>query len=673
MSKHAKKISAILSNLPECPGVYQMRDAAGKTIYVGKSVNLKSRVGSYFNGVSSLGAAKRQMVEKIVDIEIIETRTGTEALVLETNLIKEIRPKYNVLMKDDKDLAYVRISDGPVSAVEKIRTRSRDGRYFGPYPSGSGISACLEHMRRLFKIRSCRMTFERTADAGQEGTGIRIVSKAGRSVPCMDHYIGICPAPCLLKKENLEEHAKNVAKMEKFLQGERSDVIESLETEMRERAKKLEFEEAQKIKERLVAVRALSEKQIARNSVTEEADAFVILEKNGRTYVGFCRIRDTELRSLSRHNAENPLEETAAELSVVFLSELYAAPDADLPKILLLEREIEDAEFLALLKEKGIRVELPQIGPKAELLSFLRTNVAGYALRDGMEKITKRAFGRPTMASILEGIGFDAPKKGEIEFECYDISHTDGHFTVASRVVTTNGKANPAKYRKYKIKTLEDGKIDDFASMREVMFRRVLEGFEAGNFPTMIVIDGGKGQLSAAREGMERAVEEWECRQLRNSDGSSGCSGGMPSDAVGIPELVSTGTEPENGPGTEFGALLARPELPLLCSLAKREEEVFTEDADESVRFEKGSPELSVLQNLRDEAHRFAITFNRKTRSKAMKKNVLEELPGFGPATRKKLLALAGSVEGIRELDRSELESVLNKTQIETLESHALI
>lgn len=177
----------------------------------------------------------------------------------------------------------------------------------------------------------------------------------------MDYYIGICPAPCLLKRETLDAHCENVAKLEKFLLGERSDVIESLETEMRERAKNLEFEEAQKIKERLVAVRALSEKQIARNSVTDEADVFVILEKNGRTFAGFCRIRDTELRSLSRHSADNPLEESSDELAAAFLTEFYAAPDADLPDVLFLEREIEDEEFSAFLKEKDIRVELPKI------------------------------------------------------------------------------------------------------------------------------------------------------------------------------------------------------------------------------------------------------------------------------------------------------------------------
>lgn len=202
------------------------------------------------------------------------------------------------------------------------------------------------------------------SDSGRtsvDAANVRITNKAGRTPPCMDYYIGICPAPCLLKKETLDAHAENVARLEKFLLGERSDVIESLETEMRERAKNLEFEEAQKIKERLVAVRALSEKQIARNSVTDEADVFTILEKNGRTFAGFCRIRDTELRSLSRHSADNPLEESQDELAAAFLTELYASPDADLPDVLFLEREIEDEEFTAFLKEKGIRVELPKI------------------------------------------------------------------------------------------------------------------------------------------------------------------------------------------------------------------------------------------------------------------------------------------------------------------------
>lgn len=242
------------------------------------------------------------------------------------------------------------------------------------------------------------------------------------------------------------------------------------------------------------------------------------------------------------------------------------------------------------------------------------------------------------MVSILEDIGFEAPKKGEIEFECYDISHTDGHFTVASRVVTTNGKAHPAKYRKYKIRSLPDGTIDDFASMREVMYRRTLEGLETGNFPTMFLIDGGKGQLSSAREGIERALSEWEVR-TKESDPSSS-AGPRAESAVADSGKQSAGPRAEDvcgsrtpfRPAEAFGRRsdsFVRSPFPFLASLAKREEEIFTESREGSVKFAKGSMELALIVNLRDEAHRFAITFNRKTRSKEMRKNVLEELPGF--------------------------------------------
>lgn len=244
--------------------------------------------------------------------------------------------------------------------------------------------------------------------------------------------------------------------------------------------------------------------------------------------------------------------------------------------------------------------------------------MAGYALRDGMEKIARKAFGRPTTVSILEKLGFEAPKKGEIEFECYDISHTDGHFTVASRVVTTNGKPNPAKYRKYKIRSLSEGEIDDFASMREVLYRRTLEGLETGNFPTMFLIDGGKGQLSSAREGIERAMAEWTDERTDPS-----FSAGPRADfADSIPDV-----QPRPAEAFERRSVRSSVRLPFLASLAKREEEIFTESLDESVKFPKGSAELAVVTGIRDEAHRFAITFNRKTRSKEMRKNVLEELP----------------------------------------------
>jgi excinuclease ABC subunit C len=345
----------------------------------------------------------------------------------------------------------------------------------------------------------------------------------------MDHYIGICPAPCLLKKENLDAHETNVARLERFLKGERGEVLEDLRREMSEYSKALRFEEAQKTKERLESLELLSERQVARNEVKEDLDALVTMEKNSRSYVAFCRVRQTEIRSFERHGTENPLAENAEVAGVRFLCDSYAASEdggtsvktGDVPKILLLAEPLQDTEFEEFLRERGIAVEYPKIGPKADLLRFLKGNLAEYALKDGMEKIAARSANRATMVSILEGIGFAGgdqtihsslqvlgptglrsrsdrmseplpQPKGPLSFECYDISHTDGHFTVASRVVVTNGKPDSAKYRKYKIKTLAEGGIDDFESLREVLYRRTLEGFESNNFPTMFVIDGGK-------------------------------------------------------------------------------------------------------------------------------------------------------------------------------------
>ncbi|HRI35917.1 MAG TPA: hypothetical protein PK765_02360 [bacterium] len=253
-----------------------------------------------------------------------------------------------------------------------------------------------------------------------------------------------------------------------------------------------------------------------------------------------------------------------------------------------------------------------------------------FAYREMMDSLRETTLSRETMASVLRAIGYEPPKSGPIVFECNDISHTAGRFTVASRSVLVNGKPESSKYRKYKIKSLADGQIDDFASMREVLYRRTLEGLDAGNFPTLILIDGGKGQLSHAIEGIEAAI-------------------------------------------TERGVDRAKLVLPYMASLAKREEEVFVPGRSESHRFARGSAELSLVQKIRDEAHRFAIGFGRSRRDKAMKKNILEELPGFGPATRKKLLSAIGSIDQLPEIPLEELSKLLNKRQIEILQEHGMI
>lgn len=239
-----------------------MKDATGGVMYVGKAKNLHSRVHSYFREGQDLTMAKRKMVSQIADIEIILCATEVEALTLETNLIKHLSPKYNILMKDDKNLSYIKITKNPVPEAIRTRQKLNDGaRYFGPYTQGASISVSLKNLRRIFKIRDCKMRF---ADINGK---IEIIDRAGRGVPCMDYYIGNCPAPCLLKAENIEKHAENIQHFEKFLQGDMTAILDDLKAKMMHFAKNLEFEKAGKIKDEIVAIEMLSQKQIARDAI----------------------------------------------------------------------------------------------------------------------------------------------------------------------------------------------------------------------------------------------------------------------------------------------------------------------------------------------------------------------------------------------------------------------
>lgn len=419
------------------------------------------------------------MVSEVRDIDWIETRTESEALILETNLIKEIFPKYNVLMKDDKNLTYVRIDSGIISEVSRTREKRKDkAEYFGPFPSGARISSTLKYLKRIFQVRSCAMKF------GEQNGKPIIISKAGMTPPCMDYYIGICPAPCLLTPETVAKHTENTRALAGFLRGDTTKVVEDLEERMRTHAKALEFEEAKKIKDQLDSIKFLSERQIARNMVEGEVDAFYLLEKYDRFFAGFASIRSGELRSITRSEVKNPLSLEYGELVAEVLAQKYGSSESEeksakeTPKFLLLSGALgtlEDAGLTDIFEAQKIKVEYPEIGPKAELLTFLKTNLLNFAYQSEMENLTKRTLSRGTMKNILEAIGYEAPKKGPITFECYDISHTDGHFTVASRVVLEDGKTKNSAYKKYKIKTLADGMIDDFASMREVLERRTRE------------------------------------------------------------------------------------------------------------------------------------------------------------------------------------------------------
>lgn len=648
MKKISEHIAHILQNLPKTPWVYQMKDKVGKIIYVGKAKNLRSRVSSYFREGQDLTVAKRNMVGQIVDIETILCQTEVEALVLETNLIKHFSPKYNILMKDDKNLSYLKITTGKIPELIKTRQKINDGaKYFGPFTQGMNLSENIKSLRRMFKIRACKMKF---SDIGGK---ITITDKAGRGVPCMDYYIGICPAPCLLKRENINEHNQNISHLQEFLSGKTNKILENLREKMQIFAKNLEFEKAQKIKEEIAAIEMFSERQIARDMVDGDVDACVILEKYNQIFVGLTSVRDGKIIGVFRSSVDAKWA-TISEVFSQFLVRQYSDDFADIPKILLVEKNFDDEILEAFLQMKKIQILTPQIGTKKELLDFTKNQVREFAYKKELQSLENNTLTRGHMEQILERLKYSIPKKWPIFFECYDISHTHGQFTYASRVVIKNGKPDTDNYKKYKIKSLRAGEIDDFASHQEVMMRRTMEGLSQGNFPNLIIIDGGKWQLSSALEGISLGIEKFFDENNPEK----------------LKKFLSEKSEHLDAKWRQISEILGGDVG--LCSLAKREEEVFLPGQKNPILFEKWTPELMVIQKARDESHRFSITANRSARGKSMKKNVLEELPGIGPTTRKKLLKIAGSIDEIKNLDQTEILKIVNKKQLETLRDHGI-
>jgi excinuclease ABC subunit C len=678
LPKELSKVQNILQNLPKTPWVYQMKDAKEGVMYVGKAKNLKNRVSSYFVRPGELSPAKRQMVAKICDIEIITCQTEVEALVLETNLIKHLTPKYNILMKDDKNLAYIKITGSPVPELIKTRQKIRDGGiYFGPYVSA--VEQCVRALRRIFRIRNCRMKFAHSKNISSlssrrdlfqsqlwasnnqnlirewksdssvalrnDKSSIVVTDKAWKTIPCMDYYIWLCPAPCLLKTANLDQHSENMLQAERFLSGDSASVFATLTESMQTHAKNLEFEEAQDIKETIEDLRWLHERQTVRDIIDGDVDIYIKYEKYDKTYMAITQIRSSQIVGVFRYEVGVGVDEWEDGV-VGFLMRQYIDTD-DLPDVLLVREDIVDDAFQSFLLSKKISIEIPRIWPKREMIDFTLTQLREYAYKKQLQSLENKTLTRDHMKNILEKLGYPIPAKWEIVFECYDISHTDGHFTYASRVVMVDGRPDPSRYKKYKIKTLQDGDIDDYASHREVMIRRTIEWVEQDNFPHLVIIDWGKWQLSSALSGIASSLA-----LLLKEKGMEKLQKVLP----------LSGGEGAGG----WGGIQ-------ICSIAKREEEIFLPNNPIPIIFQHGTPELMVLQKCRDESHRFSITANRSARSKSMKKNILEEIPGIGPVTRKKLLKIAGSLEGIKNIKLEEIEKICTKSQIESLRDHAIL
>lgn len=577
------KIQEQLKLLPTNPGVYLMKNEQAKIIYVGKAINLKNRVKSYFQSSKNHSPKVKSMVEKISDFEYIITANEIEALILECNLIKKYRPKYNISLRDDKTYPYIKVTlneDYPtVSITRKIL---KDGaKYFGPYTSAGAVHEVLNLLKKLFQIRSCR--------------------QMNTKRPCLEFHIKRCLAPCTGRVEK-SEYREMIKSLCLFLEGRNEVVLKELTSRMQIAAENFQFELAAKLRDQVLAIEKISAKQ---NIIIGSSDQDIIglARKADEACIQIFFIRSGKMIGRDHFLLNGTEDETDSALLNAFLEQYYNKATF-IPKEILLPAEIENEEILSawLSQKKNGKVSfgLPQRGVKKEMVLMANDN-AVVVLE---EQMIKNSAGLEQTVGAMKDLGRYLRMEKELKrIECFDISHIQGSETVASMVVFSNGAPDKQEYRRYKLKSVE-GKPDDFKSMQEVVGRRYRQS--DGIMPDLIIIDGGKGQLNSALE-IIRALGHYQ-----------------------IP----------------------------VVGLAKQFEYVFLEGQSEPVILPPNSKALYLIQRIRDEAHRFAITYHRKLRHKRNLVSVLDHIEGIGPTRRKALWDAFGSIAEIKKAKITDLTAV---------------
>ena len=585
-----------LDNLPAGPGVYQHKDSDGKVLYVGKAKNLRNRVRQYFQKSRSLGPRIEQMLTKATDLEIIVTDSEVEALILEANIIKKLKPRYNVSLKDDKSYPYIVITNEPFPRAFITRQVRRDGsRYFGPYTDVKNVRAALKAIRDIFMIRSCNFLITEET-----------VAKKKHKV-CLDYHIKKCEGPCegLVSRER---YGAMIGQVASLLEGKTGALVRSLRQEMAQLSGAQRYEEAALLRDRVKGLEAYGEKQKVVDLDAVERDIIACVAEGDDACGVIFKLREGKVVGRQHYYLGNVEGRTEGEILGVVIQQYYL--DAGfVPKEVVVSSPVNDEEAFTewLSGQKGEKVDLlvPAEGEVAKLVRLTRSN-ATFLLDELKIQKMKRADTIPhPVIALQRDLRLVKPPR---RIECFDNSNTQGSDPVASMVVFVDGKPRRSEYRKFKIETVTGP--DDFASMREVVRRRyarVLE--EQGELPDLIVIDGGKGQLSSAMESL-----------------------------------------------TVLG-LEGRP----MIGLAKRLEDVFLPGKSDPESIPKTSSGLRLLQQVRDEAHRFAITFHRTLRSKRTLRTELDLIDGVGKARAKELLEAFGSVQGVRFATVEQLREIVGE------------
>lgn len=575
-----------LKSLPQVAGVYQYFDKSDRVIYVGKAKNLKKRVSSYFNKVHD-NRKTAVLVKNIIRIEHIVVETEMDALLLENNLIKKYQPRYNVLLKDDKTYPWICIKKEPFPRIFYTRRVIKDGsEYFGPYTNMKTVMTLLGLVRTLYPLRSCKF------DLSDEKVN------AEKYKVCLEYHMGNCLAPCT-KQIEAEVYDNNIKAIREIIKGNFKESIQGFKKQMDSFAAEMEFEKAQTIKEKIESLKNYQAKSTIVNSKINNVDVFSIVSDESYGYVNFIQVSHGAIIRSHTLEIKKKLDETDAtllQLGVIEIRQLFFSS----------AKEIFLSEAVALGDD--LKVTVPLMGDKRKLVDLSIRNAKFFRIErfKQMKIVDPERHTSRIMSQMKTDLRL--PKE-PYHIECFDNSNIQGSNPVAACVVFKNGKPNKKDYRHYNIKTVEGP--DDFASMEEVVYRRykrLLE--EEASLPQLIVIDGGKGQLSSAVKSL---------------------------DLLGLRGKIS------------------------IVGIAKRLEEIYFPEDSIPLYLDKRSESLKVLQRARDEAHRFGVTFHRQKRSKGSLNSKLDQITGIGPATRDKLLIHFKSLKRIREASKDELEKILGK------------
>lgn len=590
-----------LDHLPKTPGCYLFKNEQQKVIYIGKAKILRNRVRQYFQDSKRDDLKLQMMVSKVYDLEIIETDSEVEALILESNLVKEYRPRYNIELKDDKSFPYIKVTDELFPRIYVTREKEKSGgRFFGPYTDVKNLRHTLKTLHRIFLVRSCTHYF----------TPEKIRDKKIKL--CLDFYIHKCDGPCqgLIGSDTYQ---KVIGQMVRFLNGKTRDLLKSMNSEMQEYAAAQQFEEAAKVRDRIRAIENYTESQKIEFQDLSDKDIVAISTEEDQACGVVFKIRDGKMIGRQHYYFSKVEDKTQEHILENLLKTYYLQADY-IPSEIYLQLEPDGSsaleEWLTGKSGETVRFVIPKIGDKHKLVDMCERNARLLLGELKLQKIkAQETFVPRVLQSIQRDLNLNIlPRR----IECFDNSNIQGSDPVASMVVFVDGKPKKSEYRKFKIKTVEGP--DDFASMHEVVTRRYLRVLEEGlDFPDLIVVDGGKGQLSSAVSALE---------------------------GLGI-EVSKAGSAGQ-----------------AIVGLAKRMEEIFIPDVADAIMIPKTSSSIKLLQHVRDEAHRFAVTFHRERREKRIILSELDSIEGVGEKRRTLLLNYFGSVKKLSEAGFDEIAGV---------------